>query len=276
MSLIAREIDVWRGRRRILGQVSLEVHPGEFLAVVGPNGAGKSTLLGALAGEHPCRMGEVLMEGIPLSRWKPRDRARQLGVLPQESSLVFGFTALEVVLLGRTPHGRGRENKEDVRIALSALAATGTRHLAARPYPTLSGGERQRIHLARVLAQLWEPPARGYRYLLLDEPTSSLDLAHQNLVLAQAVRFARQGGAVLAILHDLNLAARHAHRVAVLDSGRVVALGLPAQVLQPELIASTFGIAVEVIERPGSSAPLIVPSNDASELEPAPPAPIGE
>lgn len=272
MNLSAREIDVWRGSRRILSRVSLEVRPGEFLAIVGPNGAGKSTLLGALAGEFPCQLGEVLLEGHPLSRWKPSERARQLGVLPQESSLVFGFTALEVVLLGRTPHGRGRESREEVRVALAALAETGARHLAARPYPTLSGGERQRVHLARVLAQLWDPPTRGGRYLLLDEPTSSLDLAHQNLVLALAARFARQGGAVLAILHDLNLAARHAHRLAVLDHGRLVALGPPREVLQPELIAATFGIDVEVIEHPGSAAPLVIPTSRSADLEPAPPS----
>ncbi|ADO75070.1 heme ABC transporter ATP-binding protein [Stigmatella aurantiaca] len=268
MSLSAREVDVLRGRQRILSQVSLEVRPGELLAVVGPNGAGKSTLLGALAGELRCTAGEILFEGLPLSRWKPLARARQLGVLPQDSTLSFGFTALEVVLLGRTPHGSERGGKEDTRIALAALEATGTQHLASRTYPTLSGGERQRVQLARVLAQLWEAPSNGHRYLLLDEPTSSLDLSHQHLVLELAARFAQQGGAVLAILHDLNLAARYAHRVAVLAEGHVVALGAPAQVLQPDLIERVFGIHVKVLEHTGSPVPLIVPWGRAPQAAP--------
>lgn len=231
MSLNAREIEVWRGRRRILGRVSLEARPGEFLAIVGPSGAGKSTLLGALAGEQACRSGEVMLEGLPLSRWKYATRARQLGVLRQNSTRLLG-TALEIVLQGRTPPGCGRGNKEDVRIALSALAATGTRHLAARPFSTLSEGEQRRVHLARVLAPLWEPPLQGHRYLLLDEPIANMDPVHQNLVLALAVRFTLQGGAVLAVLDDLDLTARHAHRVAVLAAGQLVALGPPGQVLQ--------------------------------------------
>ncbi len=268
MSLSAREIDVWRGRRRTLQGVSLELQPGELLAVVGPNGAGKSTLLGALAGELRCGAGEVLLEGRAHAHWKPRERARQLAVLPQDSSLVFGFTALEVVLLGRSPHGFGRESDADIRIALAALEETGTRHLATRVYPTLSGGERQRVHLARVLAQLWEPTDRGHRYLLLDEPTSSLDLAHQHLVLERAVRFSRQGGAVLAVLHDLNLAARYAHRIAVLAEGQLIALGPPAQVLRPELLSRTFGIPIAVLERPGSPTPLLVPNSTNEGGEP--------
>ncbi|HYI02358.1 heme ABC transporter ATP-binding protein [Hyalangium sp.] len=273
MSLSALEVEVWRKRRSILSRVSLEVRPGELLAIVGPSGAGKSTLLRALAGEHTYRSGEVLLEGRPLARWKRTARARQLGFLPQYPSRMFGFTALDVVLLGRTPPGLGRGNKEDVRIALSALAATGTRHLAARPCPTLSEGERQRIQLARVLAQLWELPTWGHRYLLLDEPTANLDLTHQNLVLALAVRFALQGGAVVAALHDLNLAARHAHRVAVLAHGRLVELGPPAQVLRPELIARTFGVAVEVLQRPGSCVPLILSTSSSQGLEPVSPSP---
>jgi iron complex transport system ATP-binding protein len=264
MSLSAREVDVVRGRRRILRQLSLEVRPGELLAVVGPNGAGKSTLLAALAGEVDCTAGEVLFEGLPLSCWKPQARALKLGVLPQESTLSFGFTALEVVLMGRTPHGPERGGREDTRIALAALEAAGTAHLASRAYPTLSGGERQRVQLARVLAQLWEAPAHGHRYLLLDEPTASLDLAHQHLVLELAVRFAQQGGAVLAILHDLNLAARYANQLAVLAEGQVAALGAPAEVLQPGLIERIFGIHVKLLEHTGSPVPLIVPLGRAS------------
>ncbi|MCP3139011.1 heme ABC transporter ATP-binding protein [Pyxidicoccus xibeiensis] len=260
MSLEARGIDVWRGRGRTLGPMDLTLQPGEVLAVVGPNGAGKSTLLGALAGELRCAAGDVLLEGLPLHRWPPRERARRLGVLPQESSLGFGFTALEVALLGRSPHaGRGGSGA-DLEAATSALEATDTRHLASRPYTTLSGGERQRVQLARVLAQLSVPPGQGSRYLLLDEPTASLDLAHQHLVLEAAGRFAREGGAVLAVLHDLNLAARHAHRLAILAQGKLVEVGPPAEVLRPELIASTFGLEVQVVEWPDVPGRWVIPA----------------
>ncbi|MBJ6761112.1 heme ABC transporter ATP-binding protein [Myxococcaceae bacterium JPH2] len=260
MSLVARDVEVRRGARVTLRHMSLELHPGELVAVVGPNGAGKSTLLSVLAGEQATSMGEVRMEGRPLSSWLPRERARRLAVLPQEASLGFGFLAREVVLLGRSPHLGGGTGEDDTRVALATLDATGTRHLAERSYLTLSGGERQRVQLARVLAQLWDAPAQGPCYLLLDEPTASLDLAHQHLVLEEALRFAQSGGSVLAILHDLNLAARYAHRLAVLAGGRLVALGTPAEVLQPALISETFGVRVEVLERPGAPGPLVVPA----------------
>ncbi|MFP2930008.1 heme ABC transporter ATP-binding protein [Pyxidicoccus sp. 3LG] len=260
MSLEARSIDVWRGRGRTLGPMDLTLQPGEVLAVVGPNGAGKSTLLGALAGELRCAAGDVLLEGRPLHRWPHLERARQLGVLPQESSLGFGFTALEVALLGRSPHARRGAGGADLDAAVAALDETDARHLASRPYTTLSGGERQRqCSFARVLAQLSEAPEVGSRYLLLDEPTASLDLAHQHLVLEAAGRFAREGGAVLAVLHDLNLAARHAHRLAVLARGKLVEVGTPAEVLRPELIASTFGLDVNVVEWPGVPGPWVIP-----------------
>ncbi|WP_164007655.1 heme ABC transporter ATP-binding protein [Pyxidicoccus trucidator] len=264
MSLTASGVEVWRGRGRTIGPIDLVLQPGEVVAVVGPNGAGKSTLLSALAGELRLAAGEVLLEGLPLERWQPRERARRLAVLPQESSLGFGFTVLEVALLGRSPHtGRGSQGA-DLDAALAALDATDMRHLASRPYPTLSGGEKQRVQLARVLAQLSAPLEQGHRYLLLDEPTASLDLAHQHLVLEAAGRFAREGGAVLAVLHDLNLAARHAHRLVLLAGGRLVEEGPPAQVLRPELIADTFGLDVVIAEWPGVSGPWVLPSGRAS------------
>ncbi|NOK39034.1 heme ABC transporter ATP-binding protein [Corallococcus exercitus] len=267
MSLEARGIEVWRGRGRVAGPLSLEVRPGEVLAAVGPNGAGKSSLLAALSGELRCKSGDVFLEGRPLHQWPDVERAQRLGVLPQESSLGFGFTALEVAVLGRTPHARRGGEQSDLEIARAALDATDTQHLASRAYTTLSGGERQRVQLARVLAQLWTPPSHGHRYLLLDEPTASLDLSHQHLVLERARAFSREGGAVLAVLHDLNLAARYADRLAVLDQGRCVETGTPSSVLTPGLIASTFGLQVEVLSRPDLPGPLVIPLGRA----PAPP-----
>jgi iron complex transport system ATP-binding protein len=260
MSLTANGVDVWRGRGRALGPMDLVLQPGEVLAVVGPNGAGKSTLLSALAGELRLAAGEVLLEGLPLDRWPPRERARRLAVLPQESSLGFSFTALEVALLGRSPHAGRGTGRADLEAAVAALDATDTRHLASRSYTTLSGGEKQRVQLARVLAQLSERPEQGHRYLLLDEPTASLDLAHQHLILEAARRFAQDGGAVLAVLHDLNLAARHADRLVLLARGRKVEEGPPSQVLRPDLIADTFGLDVVVAEWPGVPGPWVLPA----------------
>ncbi|MCE9669384.1 heme ABC transporter ATP-binding protein [Myxococcus stipitatus] len=264
MSLEVRDLEVWRGRGRALGPVSLALMPGEVLAVVGPNGAGKSTLLSAMCGELPYSAGDVLLDGRPFAKWPNRERALRLGVLPQESSLGFGFTVLEVALLGRSPHVSRGDGDEDLQAALGALDAVDMRHLSSRPYTALSGGERQRTQLARVLAQLWDAPAQGHRYLLLDEPTSSLDLAHQHLVLEKAARFAHEGGAVLAVLHDLNLAARYADRIAVLAGGRLVELAAPSRVLRADLVAQVFGLQVEVVEWPGVPGPFVIPSGRAS------------
>lgn len=155
--------------------------------------------------------------------------------------------------MGRMPHDTGRER--DREIVEQALRAADVAHLAQRDYLTLSGGERQRVHLARVLAQVWDVEGAC---LLLDEPTASLDLAHQQLTLAQARTVAQRGGAVLVILHDLNLAARFADRILLLDRGRMLALGTPWEVLQAERIRSVFGVEVQVQPHPLQDCPLLI------------------
>jgi iron complex transport system ATP-binding protein len=238
------------------------VKPGEVVAVTGPNGAGKSTLLKVLTGELKPTSGTVFMQERALSLWPLRERARLRAVLPQDFMLSFPFMALEVVLMGRSPHGHG-ESRRDYDIAYQALALTGVGNLAGRLYPTLSGGERQRVQLARVLAQIWEAPVDGRsRYLLLDEPTASLDLSHQHATLRIARDFARQGAGVLAVLHDLNLAAQYADRIVILQAGRMLADGPPLQVLQPELIDRAFAMPVMVIPHPLQNCPLVVPVPD--------------
>lgn len=246
------------GDKTLLEEVSLAVAPGEVMAIVGPNGAGKSTLLKLLSGDLRPSSGKVLLQGKPLSDWSSREQARLRAVLPQQSRLNFPFTALEVVLLGRMPHGTGG-SRRDYEIALAALSAIGMSHLAQRLYPTLSGGEQQRVQLARVLAQIWEAPPRSKRYLLLDEPTTSLDLAHQQYTLKIARDFARKGTGVLAILHDLNLAAQYADQVLILREGRQIAWGMPDKVLTSKLIRAAFDLPVLVIPHPQLSCPLIAP-----------------
>jgi iron complex transport system ATP-binding protein len=255
----ARRVHVAVGSKVLLEDISLNVREGEVLAVVGPNGAGKSTLRKALCGDVQLSGGDVLMNGRSLNDWPLIERARLRAVMPQDSTLNFPFTVLEVVLMGRAPHLRGAESLHDVEIARAALAAVEAGHLEERLYPTLSGGERQRVHLARVLTQIWERSTEGDRYLLLDEPTSNLDLAHQHSTLVVARRFAHEGAGVLVILHDLNLAAQYADRVVMLNQGRLVNCGTPTEVLTRDAIYETFAVRAVVTKHPFMDCPLVVP-----------------
>jgi iron complex transport system ATP-binding protein len=252
--LIAQAVSMRLGKRPLLEAISLEVRPGEVLAVLGPNGAGKSTLLKILSGETAPSSGYVELEGKKLDRWSLKESAKILAVLPQNPSLHFDFAATDVVALGRSPH----EWVANPIIVRSALEASGVHHLANRPYTQLSGGERQRVQFARVLAQIWEPPVTGSRYLLLDEPVSSLDIAYQHSILSTARQFAAQGTGVLAILHDLNLASQYADRLAILTGGRLDMVGTAQEVLTPQRIAATFKIQVQVLSHPSLPCPLIV------------------
>ncbi|MGC2234886.1 MAG: heme ABC transporter ATP-binding protein [Pyrinomonadaceae bacterium] len=256
----ARNITFEIHSRKILEDVSLRVDCGEVLAVLGPNGAGKSTLRKILCGDLAPTSGEVLMNGKSLEDWSLTERAKSRAVLPQDSSLNFPFTAMEVVLMGRAPHIQGAETKKDYEIARAALRVVEEIELENRIYPTLSGGERQRVQLARVMAQIWESNGDEPRYLLLDEPTSNLDLAHQHSTLKIARRFARENAAVLLILHDLNLAAQYADRIVLLKAGKIVAQGKPREIFTGKIIRETFDLPVSVIEHPQLKYPLIIPS----------------
>ena len=251
------------GQATLLSDVSLDVRPGEVLAVVGPNGAGKTTALRVIAGETPPTTGGATLGGRPLAEIEPRTLALRRAVMPQASTLPFDFSVLEVVLLGRTPHRAGQA--ADLDAAFRAMRAGGVEALAARRYQTLSGGEQQRVHLARALAQLdAEAPPGETRYLLLDEPTSALDIAHQHAVLRTARDRAAEGVGVLAVLHDLNHAAQYADRVAVLAAGRLVACGPPREVLTADVVARAFGVTVVVTDHPCAACPLVVPVPDGA------------
>ena len=254
--LVARNLHVRIGRSRLLTGVSLTVPSKEIVAVVGPNGAGKSTLLKAMCGDVRPACGEVTLNGRRLQTWRPRERGRMMAVLPQESSLTFPFTVLEVVLMGRSPHDPCGRRDQD--IAREALEAAGMSAFEQRIYPTLSGGERQRVHVARVLAQVWDESDNGPRYLLLDEPTASLDLAFQHHTLETVRRFAAKCAGVLAVLHDLNLAAQFADRIVVLRDGHQLASGCPHDVLTPGIIEAAFAFPAMVLPHPSRACPLVV------------------
>lgn len=252
--LRAEQLEIRRGQATVLSGVDLELQVGEVLGVLGPNGAGKSTLLAALAGELAPSSGQVTLDRRPLHDWPGPERARRLAVLPQSSTLNFGFRVEEVVGMGRLPHASGRAR--DAQVVKEALRAADAEHLSGRSYLALSGGERQRVHLARVLAQLW-PGGEG-QILLLDEPTSMLDPLHQHTSLQATRQLAEAGAAVLVILHDLNLAARYCDRLLLLDNGRPHVLGTPAEVLRAEPLQQVFGLEVLVQQHPERGHPLIV------------------
>ena len=252
----ALEVTVLAGGARLVDRVSLRAEPGEIVAIVGPNGAGKSTLLRALAGDLRPHAGAVRLGGKPIATLHPRELARVRAVLPQDVAMTTPFPALEVVLLGRSPHVGQIESATDWAIARLAMAATDTLALADRIYPTLSGGERLRVQTARVLAQIWDAPAGAV--LLLDEPTASLDPRHQHALLETARSMAARERAVVCVLHDLNLAAQYADRIAVLHRGRLVADGAPAAVLGPSLLEDVFELDARVVPHPELPCPLVV------------------
>ncbi len=254
--LHAEHVVVRAGARRILDAASLLVLPGELVALVGPNGAGKTTLLRALAGELRPESGVVHIDGAPLTAIRAGELARLRAVLPQTTSVEFAFTASEIVQMGRAPHRSSPV--EDTEIVARSMAATECTHLASREYRTLSGGEQARVNLARVLAQCT-------RYLLLDEPTAALDLRHQELVMRLAADRAAAGDGVVAVVHDLNLAAAYATSVCLMRDGHTVAHGRPREILTAARVSEVYGYQVTVLDHPTRGCPLIVPVGPLDE-----------
>jgi len=228
-------------RRVVLRGLDLTVEAGDFMALLGPNGSGKTTLLRAIAGTLRRDAGSVALFGRDLDAWSRVALARRVAVLPQSLVLPDGFRVSELVEMGRAPHATRwfGSSAEDAEAVERALADADALDLAERHADELSGGERQRVLVAMALAQQPE-------LLLLDEPTLHLDIAHQASLLATVGRLrARRGLTVIAVLHDLNLAAAYAPRIAVLGAGRVAADGEPEAVLRPDLVREAFGVAVD-------------------------------
>lgn len=233
-----------RGDSTILQGVSFGVDPGEVVGLVGPNGAGKSTLLRCLGGLWPSQ-GTIRLEGDDLRSLRPGEVALRAALLHQDSHLPFPFPVETVVMMGRYPHQRRfrPESAEDRQKVQSVMAYTDIEALAGRPLDQLSGGERQRVFFAKVLAQ--DTPL-----LLLDEPSASLDLTHQEQIFQYAQTLASEGKTVVVAVHDLRLAARYCHRVLLLHQGRLLAEGVPEDVLTPQNLASAYGVAVKVYRDP--------------------------
>jgi iron complex transport system ATP-binding protein len=246
-------IEVRARTRTLLRDVSLDVAPGEFVAIIGPNGAGKSTLLNALAGDRPLSSGEILLDGRPFGQWSKPELARRRAVLPQHSAVAFDFTGLQIAMLGLLAFRGTLSERQMQALAERALAETEALAFADRPYTVLSGGERQRVQLARVLAQCDADPSAA-PFLLLDEPITGLDLSHQHAALASARRRVDRGLGVLAVLHDLNMAARYADRVGIVEDGRVTNLGPTRETLDPQRLSMVFATSIVRIETGSGTA----------------------
>ena len=252
--------------KTLLDRVHLRADCGQLVGLIGPNGAGKSTFLRAMAGVLSPQEGEVRLEGEDLKSKSSREVAATLALIPQLAPYTHGFTARELVLMGRYPHlGRFQiEGQADKQIARDAMQLTETEEFAERTLDTLSGGERQRVFVSRALAQ--QP-----RVLLLDEPTANLDVLHKLRVLDLVRRLVDEGLTAVAAIHDLGMAARYCDRLILLSAGRILAEGSPEEVLVPDVIESAFGVRSAVYRDPvtGSLAISIIAPADV-DLSPTP------
>ena len=243
------------GGRPVLRGIALAARPGQVTAIVGPNGSGKTTLLRALTGEIPAR-GRIALDGAAIGSIPGWRLAARRAVLPQSLRLAFPFTLAEVVAMGLAA-GLAAGLPE---VAEAALAEVDLAGRGAAPFQYLSGGEQARGHFARVRAQVWDPaPAGRANWLFLDEPVASLDIGHQLLVMGLVARFAARGGGAIAVMHDLNLTAMFADQVLLLDQGRILAAGPPAQVLTDGLLERAYRTPLRVNRTPPEGTVFLLP-----------------
>ena len=236
-----KELNCYYSSMRVLQGINLSAGRGEIIGIIGPNGSGKTTLLRVISKVIKPKIGSVLIRGRDVQEMKASELARELAVVAQDTSINFDFSVLEIVLMGRTPHLKRFqvEGEKDLAIAKKAMEATDILHLADRSITEISGGERQRVIIARALAQ--EP-----KLLLLDEPTSNLDINYRLEILDLIKKLAKKGLTVIMAIHDLNLAAQYCDRMAMLNNGRIISAGLPEEVLTPENIKHAFKVEAVV------------------------------
>ncbi len=259
--LIAERVTLRYEAREVSRDLSLAIPAGSFTVIVGPNACGKSTLLRALSRLLAPGAGQVLLDGSDISARPAREVARRLGLLPQSAVAPEGISVADLVARGRYPHqGLFRQWSEaDAGAVTEAMRLTGVAEMAARPVDELSGGQRQRVWIAMVLAQ--DTPI-----LLLDEPTTFLDIAHQIELLEILARLNRAGRTVVAVLHDLNHACRYASHLVAMREGRILAEGRPGEIVSEALVEEVFGLASTIIADPVTGAPLVVPGRPGKTI----------
>ena len=246
------------GKKQILKNVSASFLPGEFNMILGPNGSGKSSFLKIFSGEINKYQGTVLYDDKKIKELRKEELAKKRAVMSQQSDLGFPLLVEEVVMMGRYPHFTFNPNKKDITICNEVIERMNLFEFKERNYLTLSGGEKQRVQYARVLAQIWEKPAEGYRYLFLDEPLNSLDISYQHEFLQAAVELIKDHTVLIAVMHDINLAAHYADNLFFLKEGELVVHGKPKDILTENIIEKVFNIKTTVIDNPVTGKPLII------------------
>ena len=251
MSIKATQVSLSRGNRWLLNDIKLEIECGQILGVIGPNGSGKTTLLNLLAGDFPASNGEIYYENLLINDYTLIDRAKYRSVMSQRQEIVFSYTVKEIIEMGIVgEYGIDRDTHTTDRLQ-NIIELLQLEELKDRNVRTLSGGEQQRVHIARALVQIWQE--KSYpdpRFLLLDEPTSSLDLAHEIQVLEILRAEVKKGLGVMVVFHDLNLTAHFADKIALISEGKIAAYGTPEQVLEPEILSNIYGLAMTVSKKP--------------------------
>ena len=249
------------GKKLILSDINVEFHPGEFNMIRGPNGSGKSSFLKIFSGDVNHFEGTVLYANRKIRDIKKEELAKIRAVMSQQPELNFPLMVDEVVMMGRYPHFSFNPNKKDITICNEVMERMNLQAFRDRNYLTLSGGEKQRVQYARVLAQIWEKPANGCRYLFLDEPLTSLDINYQQEFLQIAREFTRNDTVLIAVMHDINLAIQFADKLFFLKEGELVAQGKPIDILSEALIEKVFDVQTAIINNPVTNSPLVVYKN---------------
>ena len=257
--LVGRDITFRVGSKELISDISASFAPGGLHLLVGPNGAGKSTLVKVLARLLRPQTGTVEYEGVDVSQTSEAELAKRRAVLSQAIEIAFPLTVREVVMMGRYPHFSGRPGPTDEQIVDEVMEHFDVTEFKDRYYQSLSGGERQRVNFARVLAQLWSHSAvDSCRYLFLDEPLTFLDIRHQIDFMKRIRSFTKDADVVtVGVVHDLNLAARFADQILMLNGGRIVAHGTPAEVLTTERITHVFGVEPTMVQTTDAGIHLI-------------------
>lgn len=256
--LKAIDINYSIGKKQILKGITVDFNPGEFAMILGPNGSGKSSFLKIFSGETNKFRGSILYDDSKIQHLPKEKLATYRAVMSQQPELSFPLTVEEVVMMGRYPHFSFSPGKKDFTICNEVIDLMNLHDFKERNYITLSGGEKQRVQYARVLAQIWEKPAKGSRYLFLDEPLNNLDIKYQQEFLQIAQSLKTPDTVLIAVMHDINLAIQHADKLLFFKEGELKAHGSPKGILSEALIENVFGVQTVIINNPVTNNPLLI------------------